>query len=189
MQRLVVLLAASAAALGACKGKKEVVDRPETVQRLTDCEKNLGEKQAYIATLEKRITDLEGDGGAVVVNIEGEAMTISGKGPSQRAGKPTGTADDLKLYEAFVASLQKSRGSIQKCYQNALKNNATLQSRSVTLSIEVAYRSSGQVSGATFNPRIDETFDRCMDAVARRWTLPAMPAAVSFNYRQTLTPE
>lgn len=189
MQRLVVLVAACAAALGACKGKKQVQDSPETVQKLTDCEENLAEKQTYIATLEKRLTELEGAGGEVVVNIEGEAMTISGKGPSERSGSPRGNADDARLYEAFVASLRRSRGSIQKCYQNALKNNATLQSRSVTLDIEVAYRTSGEVSGATFNPRIDESFDRCMDAVARRWTLPAMPTAVSFNYRQTLTPE
>jgi hypothetical protein len=93
------------------------------------------------------------------------------------------------LYEAFVASLRRSRGSIQKCYQNALKNNATLQARSVTLNIEVQYKTSGSVTDARFSPRIDQSFDRCMDSVARRWTLPAMPRAVAFNYKQTLTPE
>ncbi|HLU65315.1 MAG TPA: hypothetical protein VKZ63_03540 [Kofleriaceae bacterium] len=190
MQRLVVILAASAAAtLPACKGKTKYKDSPETVQKLSDCQENLEEKQTYIATLEKRLAELEGQGDAVVVNIEGEALQISGKGPNERSGSPTGTADDAKLYEAFVAALERSRGSIQKCYQNALKNNSTLQARSVTLNIQVAYRTSGQVSGATFNPRIDESFDRCMDAVARRWVLPSMPRAVAFNYKQTLTPQ
>ena len=189
MQRLVVILAVLVPALGACKGETKQKDSPETVQKLTDCEESLKEKQTYIATLEKRLAELEGQGDAVVVNIEGEVMKVSGKGPNERSGARTGSADDAVLYESFVSSLQKSRGSIQKCYQNALKNNATLQARSVTLNIEVAYRTSGQVSGASFSPRIDESFDRCMDAVARRWVLPAMARAVSFNYKQTLTPE
>ena len=86
-------------------------------------------------------------------------------------------------------ALQRSHGSIQKCYQVALKNNATLQSRSVTLNIEVQYKSSGEVSNSSFSPRIDASFDQCMSAVAKRWTLPAMPRSVAFNYTQTLTPE
>jgi hypothetical protein len=176
-----------ALALGGCKGKTKYKDDPETVQKLTDCEKNLKEKQAYIATLEKRLAD--GANALVTVNIEGEAMKISGKGPHESTEGVAGNAADAKLYEAFVASLRRSRGSIQKCYQNALKNNATLQARSVTLNIEVQYRTSGTVTDARFSPRIDPSFDRCMGTVARRWTLPAMPRAVAFNYKQTLTPE
>jgi hypothetical protein len=187
MFRLGLTAALVALGLGACKGKTKTQDDPETVQKLTDCEKNLKEKEAYIATLEKRLAD--GEGATVTVNIEGEAMKISGKGPHELASEPAGSADDAKLYEAFVASLRKSRGSIQKCYQNALKNNATLQARSVTLDIEVQYKTSGSVTDARFSPRIDESFDRCMDAVTKRWTLPAMPRAVAFNYKQTLTPE
>ncbi|HUS63892.1 MAG TPA: hypothetical protein VMZ28_05075 [Kofleriaceae bacterium] len=172
-----------------CKGKTKYKDSPEVLKERDDCKTALKEKTDYIATLEKRLADLEGQGGVVMVAISGEVMNVTGKGPHERTGTPTGSADDLKLYEAFVAALKRSRGSIQKCYQNALKNNATLQARSVTLSIEVGYKTSGTVADATFSPRIDESFDRCMDAVAHRWTLPAMPRAVSFNYKQTLTPE
>ncbi|HTE56167.1 MAG TPA: hypothetical protein VK698_35185 [Kofleriaceae bacterium] len=187
MFRLGLIAALVALGLGACKGKTKTQEDPESTQKLTDCEKNLKEKEAYIATLEKRLAD--GEGATVVVNIEGEAMKISGKGPHELADGSAGNADDAKLYEAFLASLRKSRGSIQKCYQNALKNNATLQARSVTLAIEVQYKASGAVTDASFSPRIDESFDRCMDAVTKRWTLPAMPRAVAFNYKQTLTPE
>jgi len=176
-----------ALALGACKGKTTYKDDPETAQKLGECETNLKAKEAYIATLEKRIAG--GDGSTVLVNIEGEAMKITGKGPHESTEGQVGTAEDAKLYEAFVSALRRSRGSIQKCYQNALKNNATLQARSVTLNIEVQYKTSGTVTDSRFSPRIDQSFDRCMDAVARRWTLPAMPRAVAFNYKQTLTPE
>ena len=174
-------------ALGACKGKTKYKDSPETLTNLKNCEEGLKQKQDYIASLEKRIQELEGE--LVKVDISGEAMKVVGKGPHERTRPTGGNADDLKLYEAFVAALQRSHGSIQKCYQTALKNNATLQSRSVTLNIEVQYRNSGQVSNSSFSPRIDASFDRCMEAVAKRWTLPAMPRAVAFNYKQTLTPE
>lgn len=174
-------------ALGACKGKTKYKDSDATLQKVKDCEAGLKEKQEYIASLEKRIQEMEGE--MVSVNIEGEPMKVVGKGPNERTKPAGGNADDLKLYEAFVAALQKSHGSIQKCYQLALKNNATLQSRSVTLNIQVQYKTSGQVSASSFNPRIDQSFDSCMSAVAKRWTLPAMPRSVAFNYKQTLTPE
>jgi hypothetical protein len=173
-------------ALGACKGKTKYKDSPETLTNLKNCQDGLKEKQEYIASLEKRIQELEGE--MVTINLEG-GMKVVGKGPNERTKPAGGNADDLKLYEAFVAALQRSHGSIQKCYQLALKNNATLQSRSVTLNIEVQYRTSGQVSNSSFSPRIDSSFDQCMSAVAKRWTLPAMPRAVAFNYKQTLTPE
>ena len=183
----IVALTLVMTALGACKGKTKYKDSPETLTNLKNCQDGLKEKQEYIASLEKRIQEMEGE--MVTVNITGEAMKVVGKGPNERTRPAGGNADDLKLYEAFVAALQRSHGSIQKCYQTALKNNATLQSRSVTLNIEVQYRSSGQVSNSSFSPRIDASFDRCMEAVAKRWTLPAMPRAVAFNYKQTLTPE
>src|SRR6266545_1233625 len=146
MLRLGFTALSLAAALGACKGKTTYKDDPETAKKLTDCENNLKEKQTYIATLEKRLAD--GGDSTVVVNIEGEAMKISGKGPHERTAGESGGPEDAKLYDAFVAALRRSRGSIQKCYQNALKNNATLQARSVTLNIEVSYRTTGQVTDA-----------------------------------------
>lgn len=187
MRRLGLTAVVVVLALAGCKGRTTYKDSPETTQKLSDCEKSLNEKQAYIATLEKRLAD--GESSTVNVTIEGEAMKISGKGPHGLTEGEAGSADDAKLYEAFVAALRKSRGSIQKCYQNALKNHATLQAQSVTLKIEVEYKTSGTVTKSQFSPRIDESFDRCMEAVARRWTLPAMPRAVAFNYKQTLTPE
>ena len=187
MRPLSLVLMTALLALGACKGKTKYKDSPETLTNLKNCQDGLKEKQEYIASLEKRIQEMEGE--MVTINCTGEAMKVVGKGPNERTKPAGGNADDLKLYEAFVAALQRSHGSIQKCYQVALKNNATLQSRSVTLNIEVQYKSSGDVSSSSFSPRIDASFDQCMSAVAKRWTLPAMPRAVAFNYKQTLTPE
>src|SRR5688500_13390954 len=88
-----------------CKGKTTYKDSPETTQKLSDCEKALKEKQTYITTLEKRL--LDGEGTAVTVNIQGEAMKISGKGPHEITDGEAGNADDAKLYEAFIAALRR----------------------------------------------------------------------------------
>lgn len=179
-----------------CKGKTIEKDNPQTLDTLQKCEANLQEKVAYINTLNERITELESGGasgdGAVVVSIEGEVMKISAgadKGPNSGGGDAKGNAKDVELYEAFVTQLKRSRGAIKKCYQAALKKNTALSARTVTLSIGVDYKTSGQVKAAQFSPRVSEQFDQCMDGVASNWTLPAMPRAVSFNYNQTLTPE
>lgn len=175
-----------------CKGETVVKDNPETTNKLNACESNLKEKEEYIKSLEARVTELEGGEGNVVVNIEGEAMEITAggdKGPHARSGTPKGSAKDAELYESFVKSLKRSRGAIKKCYQGALKKNTAIQARTITLDIAVDYKTSGAVSSATFNPRISSQFNSCMRTVADKWKLPAMPRAVSFNYKQTLTPE
>jgi hypothetical protein len=178
------------AAAPACKGKVEVRPDPQTLKERDDCNKALEDRKTYIASLEKQLADQQLAGaGNVLVTIQGEAMQISGRGPHEQAGDAKGNANDARLYEAFVEALKKSRGSIQKCYQAALKNNTALQARTVTLNIQVDYKTSGDVSKSGFEPRISEGFDQCMEAVARRWNLPAMPRGVTFAYRQTLTPE
>jgi hypothetical protein len=190
MMRLAWFPFALLVATTACKGKTEVKPDPKTLEELRDCGKALEDRKSYIASLEKQLADLQlASAGDVKVVIEGDKLTISGKGPSERAGEPGGNAKDADLYAAFVASLEKSRGSIQKCYQGALKNNTSLQARTVTLDIQVDYQTSGSVSRASFNPKLSAGFDQCMDAVAKRWKLPGMPRAVTFAYRQTLTPE
>lgn len=117
-------------------------------------------------------------------------MTITaGKSKGPHRDTARGDAKDAELYEAFVKSLKKSRGAIKKCYQSALKKNSALSARTVTLNIGVDYRTNGKVKNANFSPRVSKQFNQCMDSVAKNWTLPAMPRAVSFNYKQTLTPE
>jgi len=179
-----------------CKGKTVVKDNPQTAENLAQCENNLKEKVAYIDTLNATITKLEsggatGEEGAVVVNIEGEAMTITaGKGNGPHGSKdPKGSAKDVELYEAFLKRLKSSRGAIKTCYQNALKKNSALSTRTVTLNIGVSYKTSGNVNNTTFNPKVSDQFNGCMKNVATKWSLPAMPRPVSFNYKQTLTPE
>jgi hypothetical protein len=200
MHRLhVVSLAATFAAAvalgaGACKGKTEVVDSPDTLAALDECRSKVKDQDELRALLEKEIADLKlgstTDGEQVVVSIEGDVLTVTAgksKGPYQ--GDPKGDAKDEALYAEFVKAVKKSRGSIKKCYTNALKKNSQLQARTVKLDIQVNFKTSGSMSSATFNPRISETFDQCMTNVASGWKLPAAPRKVAFQYQMSLTPE
>ncbi|MCP4444719.1 MAG: hypothetical protein GY811_05140 [Myxococcales bacterium] len=197
--RIIVVCAALAMALTSvgCEGKTVVKADPQTAEELAQCQANRKEKDSYIDTLSTKITELENGGvtalgdGEIVVTIEGEVMTIaSGKGKGPNGGKdPKGNAKDAELYEAFVKRLKGSRGAIKKCYQHALKKDSALSSKTVTLNIGVSYKSSGKVKQTRFSPRVSEQFNSCMNSVAKKWSIPGMPRPVSFNYKQTLTPE
>lgn len=184
-------------AFASCKGETIVKDNPQTVERLNKCESNLKAKVEYINTLSSRNNDLESGASdneaGVVIAIEGEIVKITAgksKGPNSNGSSDVkGTAKDAELYKAFVAQVRRSRGAIKKCYQHALKKNSALSSRTVSLTIGVAYRTSGAVRKATFSPRVSEQFNQCMKGVATKWKVPAMPRSISFSYKQTLTPE
>jgi hypothetical protein len=157
---------------------------------LAECGKARANQQATIVELQdelaKRGEELEAER-AKLAELE---KRLDG-GKPERPSRPEvrGDAGDAALYEAFVAALRRSRGSIQSCYQAALKRDGSLQARTLTLDIEVDYLTSGKVRGASFAPRVSGGFETCMKAVAARWVLPAMPRAVTFAYKQSLTPE
>lgn len=192
--RFILLLLAIAVSGAGCKAKVEYKDRQETLDRLADLEKAVKDKDALINQLNRKVVE----GGGVVVSMEGPKdngepgaiMEIHGGGLHGGGSHGGGgnAAADTKIYEAFIKQIAQSRGSMQKCYENALKKRSDLQARTVTLNIKVDYRSSGKVSGAHFNPRISDGFNRCMRVVADRWSLPKMPRVASFNYRTRLVP-
>lgn len=174
--------------LGACKGKTEIRDNPETLKALEACRDTLNEKAKYAKDLEARVFDLEQEGGdQVVVEITGDTMTIRGKGPSERSGGPA--AADEELFESFLSQVQGARGQMQRCYQNALKKNSGLQARTITLNVQVRFSPAGKVARATFEPEISDAFEACMSAVARRWTLDGTSQSVTFRQPITLSPQ
>jgi hypothetical protein len=186
------------AGVNGCKGEIEVRADPETERKLKNCEQSLEESKKLRQELEAQLANTQlGNEGEVLVAVKGDLpqdaiMKITGgKGPNGRTTPrdPVGNAKDEELYKEFISSVRKSRGSIEQCYRRALKNDARLQARTVTVKISVSYRTTGQVSQSGSNPRISDAFDKCMEGVARAWNLPAMPKQATFQYPLTLTPE
>jgi hypothetical protein len=179
-----ILAALVAAVLPACKTKEVVKPDPETVQALADCKRDKEEKDKYIAKLQEQSVAQQVDksGGAIVVTIEGGAMTV-------RAGQPGGTLPiDEKAAAAgvqdFLAILERSRGAIQKCYEQALKKRDGLHAREVSLTVLATFGPNGAVESSSSAPSLGEPFDGCFKQVALKWTLKASSA--SMTYRQVV---
>jgi hypothetical protein len=84
--------------------------------------------------------------------------------------------------------VQKSRGAIQKCYEQALKKDTSLQARTVTLNVSASFSAAGQFQRTSFSPVISEAFDGCMRTVAGKWQLPAAAQGMTFKAQVSLTP-
>ena len=184
-----ILLAGMLGALG-CKGDKVMVPDPQTKSDLETCQKNSLEKDKLIKDLEAANTRLQmgqGSGGEVVVVIEGDQMKI-------KAGKPGDPRPPIDATAATAAAkefeniVQKSRGAIQKCYEQALKKNTGLQNKTITLTVFASFAQTGAYKNASFSPSLGDVFDACIQAVATRWVLNGNAPAQQFKASVSLTP-
>jgi hypothetical protein len=186
---IVTSLAALAVTLGAgsgCKGEK-VVD-PQTQADLESCKRD----KLELDKLNKALGDEnallmreKGRGAEIVVSIEGNLMTVKPGSPGE-----VRPIDDKALGDAskeFFTVVEKSRGAIQKCYEQALKKNTGLQAKTVTLSVQATF-ASGQFKSSNFAPSLGDTFDACIRTVASKWALPTTSPAMTFKAQVSLTP-
>lgn len=188
MTRWILFLSFCLAA-ASCKGETVYKDDPNTLQALRDCETQVSRKDNHIKELEGRLGDIKmaQSSDEIIVTITGDTMTISGKDGKPR---PTGDKAPKKEHiEAFIAQVQKSRGSMQRCYQNALKKDSGLQMRTQTMNIQVRFTATGKVSRATFAPSISQSFTQCMSAIAQKWKVPGAPTGAMFQQPITLSPQ
>lgn len=188
----VTSLAALMMALGTtsgCKGEKVIQPDPKTQADLDQCLKNKAEKDKLIKDEEEenaRLMREKAKSTDVVVTIEGNALTV-------KPGKP---GDELPLdnkvigeaSKEFLNVVAKSRGAIQKCYEQALKKNTGLQAKTVTLSVSAIFASSGQFQSSSFEPSLGDTFDKCILQVASKWALSTPPPVKNFRATVSLTP-
>lgn len=191
MHRRLIALVAAALVVSACKGEVVVKDSPETLTALTGCQDSLKNKDGYIKQLEQRLADLELQLSQakeeVTVTFSGNEMTITGAGPSVRQGGPVKA--DQELFAAFDKQVQGSRSAMQRCYQNALKRDTSLQARSITMTIDVRFTATGKVSKASFRPEVSDAFVSCMNSITERWTLPGASSGISFQQPVSLSPQ
>lgn len=174
--------------LGGCKGQEVVRPDPQTEKDLEDCKKAKIEKDKLIVALQDENAKLMGKrgGGEIVVSIEGANLNV-------RPGKPGDVApiDDKVAAAAateFLDVVAKSKGEIQKCYQQALKKNSGLQAKPVTLTVYATFAESGAFSSSSFAPSLGEPFDGCIKRVSARWALSQSAPAMTFKAPVSLTP-
>ena len=124
--------------------------------------------------------------GDTVVKPEGNALTVK---PHTGGGGPP--IDDKAVAAAskeFLDVVARSRGSIQKCYEQALKKNTGLQARTVSLAVSASFSGTGAYQTSSFAPSLGDTFDNCMKTIATKWALPTNSPAMTFKATVSLTP-
>ncbi len=184
------LVVAAVLALAACKGDAPR-DSAATLAKLSDCTAQLAalaDKDRLIASYESELARLKlaGDGGGYTFVLQGDAWA--------RTGKPTGGGKALDdkaadaLAKEFIALVGRSRPPVQKCYEQALKKNAALQARTVTLKVSASFGADGSFSRASFAPDLGDPFDSCMRTVAGRWKLTSAGAPSTFQATVSLSP-
>ena len=188
---MIHLAAVSALLASGCKGETKTVPDPQTAEDLKKCQEAKDQKDKLIASLtdEKAAWLREkgsNTGNEIVVSIEGNVLTV-------KPG-PVGVMQPLDPKKAGEASRQfidvvaKSRGAIQKCYEQALKKDSTIQAKTITLTVEASFSAAGAYRDANFRPSLGGTFDACMKAVASKWALPQNSPAMTFKAQVSLTP-
>jgi hypothetical protein len=185
MMRTLALVLVVAAA---CKGETVVKPDPQTLSALDECKKSLAEKDNRISALQDENASLmrgSGAGQQLVVTIEGNTLTV-------HAGTNQGPPVDDKVAAAaskeFYNVVQKSRGAIQKCYEQALKKSAAPQGKTITLTVEATFNQAGQFNNSQFAPSLGNVFDECIQQVSKRWALPQNSPAMTFKAQVSLTP-
>lgn len=189
MARTMRITLLASLALGACKGKEVVKNDPETLKDLEACKRAKEDKDKLIAALQDENAKLQvkkNTGGEITVNIEGANLTV-------KAGKPGEVAPiDEKLAAAaakeFLDVVAKSRGSIQKCYEQALKKSSGLGAKPVTLTVYATFSPTGSFKSSSFAPQLGEPFDGCIKQVSQRWVLSQSSPSMTFKAPVTLTP-
>ncbi len=190
--RLTLILASTTLALAGCKGSTK--DSPQTLSKLSDCESRVGklaEKDKLIQSYEAEIARLKLAGGdqQYTFAIDGNALTIKAR-PAGGGGGGAPIDDKLagELSQKFIDVVGKSRGSIQKCYEQALKKNAALQARTISLRVSASFAPSGDHNRSSFSPDLGDAFDGCMKSVAGKWKLPAATQGMTFQATVSLSP-
>ena len=190
MKRYIALVLA----LAACKGETKTVPDPQTKSDLDACHKNADEKDKLVKAVQDendylRAHQGSGSGQEITVVIEGNLLTIKpGATGSGTSNPPVDPKAAVAASGQFLDVVNRSRGAIQKCYTNELKKNTGIQARTISLTINASFITSGAYKDASFSPSLGDSFDGCIKTVATHWAMPANLPLLNFKATVSLTP-
>lgn len=188
------VIAAVATVLGAagCKGETVVKDNPQTLSDLDNCKKNAVEQAKLVKALEDEKARLAMNAapppveGEIMVTIENDILVV--KPPANGSTPKVDPKVAAALSQQFIDTVGKARGGIQKCYEQVLKKDSSLQNRSVRLTITSQFLATGAHKNTSFSPNLGDSFDTCMKAIAAKWTMPPNGPITTFRAPVSLTP-
>jgi hypothetical protein len=181
------LLTALVTAAG-CKGETVYKDSAETISRMETCENKVEQQANYIKQLEGQVTELKAKatGDELFVTMEGVLEIRSASGGSR---KPPPDVDVTEQAKAFQNHVKLARGSVKRCYQNALKKDSSLTASIITVTVKVSYGKDGKVSRVGLSRPVSDVFSSCLKGVADDWKIPPAPKSLTFSQSFELTPQ
>jgi hypothetical protein len=177
--------------VAACKGDTKYKDTPETLAKLDNCNRALTEKDKLIKDYEDRLAKYDRDKAQpneILVAIEGDAVVIKQRTGGGGGAPPVDDKIAAALTQDFLGQVKRSKGAIQKCYEQALKKNTGLQASTITLKLSASFAAAGTFQKTSFNPSLGDTFDACLRNVATKWKLKPAPQAMTFQAQVALVP-
>jgi hypothetical protein len=178
--------------VGGCKGETVYKPDPNTQSELDKCKHDKDDLESYKKKLEAENAELinRGSNNEIVVTIEGDLVKPIKGSFGGGGGTNSGPPVDPKAATAFQNLVERSRGAIQKCYEQVLKKDTNLQAHTVRLTVSATFTSTGAYQQASFNPSmpLGTGFDSCMQGIAAHWTLPTNSPAMTFQAQVSLTP-
>jgi hypothetical protein len=173
-----------------CKGQTVYKADPDTARDLDICRKTLDEKNKLTQALQDENLRLQARpaGNEIVVAFEGNLLTVRPAKPGE--GRPIDDKVVAAASKQFEDLVKKSRGAIQKCYEQVLKKDTNLQARTVTLTVSASFSGKGAYQSSSFNAtqNLGDTFESCMKTIAQKWTLPENSQTMTFKAQVSLTP-
>jgi hypothetical protein len=188
MMRTLIAIFLSLLGLGllGCKTREVTKPDPDTERLLAECKRDKEELAKLTTELQATNTQLQMKKNTIIVKIEGGAMTV---GPDTPGGvMPIDKAVAEAGAREFIGIIEKSKGSIQKCYEQALKKSSGLASREVMLTVYATFNPQGAVSSADSDPKLGEPFDGCIKQVAHKWTVKGVPSTMTYQQVVKLKP-
>ncbi len=164
-----------------------VQENPETREELKKCKKQLVAAETSAVESE--------DAEVIQVEINGTLATIvggknSGKSGGKSGGEPSGAAGDVPARtQALAANVRKSRNSMQRCYQSALKKNSALQARPTTVRLQMGFNAAGSATSYSINPTVSTDFKSCLKRIAMKWKVPQSSGKHNIGAKINLTPQ
>src|SRR5207253_9021335 len=101
----------------------------------------------------------KGSGAEIVMSIEGNTLTVHPGKPGE-APHPIDDKVAAAASKEFLDVVAKSRGAIQRCYEQALKKNTGLQQRTVTLNVSASFSNTGAYRDSAFTPSLGRSEER-----------------------------
>jgi hypothetical protein len=174
-----------------CKGETVYKDTEQTLRALDVCQKTLEDQKKLAQALQDdnaRLMRGSGTGNEIVVAIEGNMLTVRPAKPGEQ--RPIDDKAVAAASQEFEDLVKKSRGAIQKCYEQVLKKDTTLQASTVTLTVSATFSGQGAYQSSSFRAtkNLGDTFDNCMKTIAQKWQLPQNSQTMTFKAQVSLTP-